>query len=559
MGEAPYLSLIVPAYNEAKQHRPHAGGRPGLSRPPGFDYEIIVAADGDDGTREIVGGLAPRRPPADASSGSAGARAARAAASAWASPGARRRSSASATPTTRRPIEEFDKLLPLARAGLRRGHRLARHCRDSRIERPQPLYRRLGSRAFALRHARGRRPVGSPRHAVRLQVLPRRRWRTTCSPASGSTATCSTWRSCTWPSGSGYRIKEVGVRWRDDGDSRLGLVSGNWQQPARHLPHPLRQVRPGHGPRRPRPRRLPQQGGVGTDSVGRKGCQEPFSGKWFLTPFFWPTGWHSATPGERSSGDAGRRRRADPAARGGCGPSTGPPPAPTRTAASAACCPARPRRSIAPPPVRRRRTARPAPDGLAVVVGEDGVDVAEADQPRARRQSLFQPPHRRRRVLGSAEAHVGEHADEQQDHEASQRHHCQPHGRRPAGPGDQARQRQERHDVSQRPARRRRPAGQPRVRQPRRRGQEGRRPGRQRRHRTSTSASRPASAARRPPRRALDDRPDQDRQAGVERGEVRVWPPGGSQQEGNASPTQTAAKTACGRASPSDRRSPPPR
>jgi hypothetical protein len=27
----------------------------------------------------------------------------------------------------------------------------------------------------------------------------------------------------------GYRIKEVGVRWRDDGDSRLELLSGNWK------------------------------------------------------------------------------------------------------------------------------------------------------------------------------------------------------------------------------------------------------------------------------------------------------------------------------------------
>jgi dolichyl-phosphate beta-glucosyltransferase len=28
---------------------------------------------------------------------------------------------------------------------------------------------------------------------------------------------------------SGYRIKEVGVRWHDDGDSRLNLVTGNWR------------------------------------------------------------------------------------------------------------------------------------------------------------------------------------------------------------------------------------------------------------------------------------------------------------------------------------------
>jgi len=28
---------------------------------------------------------------------------------------------------------------------------------------------------------------------------------------------------------TGYRMKEVGIRWRDDGDSRLALVSGNWE------------------------------------------------------------------------------------------------------------------------------------------------------------------------------------------------------------------------------------------------------------------------------------------------------------------------------------------
>ena len=27
----------------------------------------------------------------------------------------------------------------------------------------------------------------------------------------------------------GYRIKEVGVRWHDDGDTRLRLIAGNWR------------------------------------------------------------------------------------------------------------------------------------------------------------------------------------------------------------------------------------------------------------------------------------------------------------------------------------------
>jgi dolichyl-phosphate beta-glucosyltransferase len=28
---------------------------------------------------------------------------------------------------------------------------------------------------------------------------------------------------------SGYRVKEIPVRWRDDGDSRLDLIAGNWR------------------------------------------------------------------------------------------------------------------------------------------------------------------------------------------------------------------------------------------------------------------------------------------------------------------------------------------
>jgi hypothetical protein len=28
---------------------------------------------------------------------------------------------------------------------------------------------------------------------------------------------------------NGYRVKQVGIRWADDGDSRLDLVSGNWR------------------------------------------------------------------------------------------------------------------------------------------------------------------------------------------------------------------------------------------------------------------------------------------------------------------------------------------
>ena len=48
-----------------------------------------------------------------------------------------------------------------------------------------------------------------------------------CSRSSASTATCSTSRSCYLAEQLRYRIAQVPVRWRDDGDSRLNLMAGN--------------------------------------------------------------------------------------------------------------------------------------------------------------------------------------------------------------------------------------------------------------------------------------------------------------------------------------------
>ena len=28
---------------------------------------------------------------------------------------------------------------------------------------------------------------------------------------------------------SGYKVKEIGVSWQDDGDTRLRLITGNWK------------------------------------------------------------------------------------------------------------------------------------------------------------------------------------------------------------------------------------------------------------------------------------------------------------------------------------------
>ena len=40
-------------------------------------------------------------------------------------------------------------------------------------------------------------------------------------------AICSMWKSWRWRNCSGIALKEVPIRWRDDGDSRLQLLSGN--------------------------------------------------------------------------------------------------------------------------------------------------------------------------------------------------------------------------------------------------------------------------------------------------------------------------------------------
>src|SRR6266852_5971710 len=54
----PYLSLIVPAYNEAASIRTSLADFQTYLDRRSFSYEIIVSADGDDGTREQVAELA---------------------------------------------------------------------------------------------------------------------------------------------------------------------------------------------------------------------------------------------------------------------------------------------------------------------------------------------------------------------------------------------------------------------------------------------------------------------------------------------------------------------
>ncbi len=56
----PALSIIVPAFNEAGRIGSTLEAMRVYLEGAGWDYEVLVAADGDDGTREIVAAMARR-------------------------------------------------------------------------------------------------------------------------------------------------------------------------------------------------------------------------------------------------------------------------------------------------------------------------------------------------------------------------------------------------------------------------------------------------------------------------------------------------------------------
>ncbi len=217
------ISLVIPAYNEAS--RIQTTVREALEYFAGKRQacEIIVSADGTDGTREAAQTLAAAHPQirviGSPERGGKGR-------------GIRQAVQLAtgdvigfSDADNKTPISEFDVIEPLLRAG-REVVIGSRGMRGSRIERAQPLYRRVGSRGFALfmqtavglpgivdtqcgfkffqgdvaRDLFRRQRIDGYMFDVEILYIARQR---------------------------GYRIEEVAVRWRDDGDSRLNLVAGN--------------------------------------------------------------------------------------------------------------------------------------------------------------------------------------------------------------------------------------------------------------------------------------------------------------------------------------------
>lgn len=225
MSASVYLSVVLPAYNEAGSIRTTLTAMRLFLDHQDYSYEIIVAADGDDDTPEIVTELA-RDWPALKLTAEAGRH--------GKGHGLRRGMRMVTGEIVgfldadyKTPIDEFARMLPW----LQNGFDLvigSRGLADSKIEVYQPLYRQIGSRLFALAmHTL----VGL--WSIRdtqcgFKFFTRASADAIFSRAKIDGYMCDVEILCI-AERLGFSVKEIGIRWRDDGDSRLQLVSGNLQ------------------------------------------------------------------------------------------------------------------------------------------------------------------------------------------------------------------------------------------------------------------------------------------------------------------------------------------
>jgi dolichyl-phosphate beta-glucosyltransferase len=218
----PDISLILPAYNEVRSFAKTAGEAIRYFESRQLRYEIIVAADGSDGTRELVREMAGLNPALHAIGHEArcgkgrGIREAVALASGAVI--------GYADADNKVPIEELDAFRPLLSQGVdvvigtRRGGKAA--------ERPQPLYRRLGSRGFLwfMQTVVGLPGINDTQCGFKFFLRPAAKELFRRQKIDGYMFDVEILAIA---QRLGYRIEQAPVRWRDDADSRLDLVRGN--------------------------------------------------------------------------------------------------------------------------------------------------------------------------------------------------------------------------------------------------------------------------------------------------------------------------------------------
>ena len=216
------ISLILPAYNEAGRIRSTVEEALAYFDRRGLRCEIIVPADGNDGTREIVREIGSRREGVTTLGSEyrrgkgRGIREAVAVATG--------EIIGFADADNKVPIEEYGKI----EQALADGADVAigsRGLADSRFEKRQSFYRQLGGQGFGLwlRSITGLR-IRDTQCGFKFFPAPVARDLFDRQKIDGYMFDAEILYIA---HKLGYSIKEVPVTWRDDGDSRLDLFSGN--------------------------------------------------------------------------------------------------------------------------------------------------------------------------------------------------------------------------------------------------------------------------------------------------------------------------------------------
>ena len=217
-----YLSVIVPAFNEATTIARTLKSIHRYLREQEWEWEVIVSADGTDGTRESARAFAER----DSRFSVIG------------SPQRRGKGRGVRDGVLRAagqvigfldadyktPVEDIDNVLPWIDnefdvvIGSRRTS-------DAQIEIAAPMYRRAGSQVFGLlmRQVMGLPNVRDTQCGFKFFTRSAARTLFSLQRIDGYMFDVEILRLCNLLK---LRVKEVGVRWRDDNDSRYDPVAG---------------------------------------------------------------------------------------------------------------------------------------------------------------------------------------------------------------------------------------------------------------------------------------------------------------------------------------------
>lgn len=217
------ITLILPAYNEVKRIAQTIAEVQAYLQEGQLSYEIIVVADGNDGTRELASQMAE----SDTTLRVIGNMERRG--KGYSIRQAVKLAQGSiigyVDADNKTPIKELDKIRPWFKECYQVVFG-SRGLRESHIYQAQPLYRRIGSKGFRYFM---QAVVGLPgivdtqcgfkffEKQVALDLFNRQ----TIDGYMFDVEILYLARKL------GYRLKEVPIDWRDDGDSRLNLFSGN--------------------------------------------------------------------------------------------------------------------------------------------------------------------------------------------------------------------------------------------------------------------------------------------------------------------------------------------